>query len=170
MNIPCGNCKTIRPFSGEPLKCDVCGWKYDAASGHKTDVPQQELAVIWPEEEKGRGEGGWRGEEKVALGGLLRVGLCGVLIVVAVFLLVQFLAREKHPDILTPGKYQLALKYHLTEDHVFMDPKPKGCDFTDAPLGDKHCHYEQSLNVVRQCQTPNCPVERVYVSWRKVRD
>ena len=110
------------------------------------------------------------GEDKVALVGLLRVTLWGFLIVGVVYLLVQFLAPEKHPDILTQGKYQLALKFNLTEDQVFMDPKPGGCDFTDAPLGDKHCHFEQSLNVVRECLTPNCPVKRVYVSWRKVRD
>jgi len=158
MNMPCDNCKTIRPFSGQPLRCDVCGWECGASSHHKTDVPHPEPASLWA------------GEQQVALGALLRVGICGLVIVGAVFLLVQFLAREKHPDILTPGKYQLALKYHLTEDQVFMDPKPKSCDFTDAPLGDKHCHFEQSLNVVRQCLTPNCPVERVYVSWHKVRD
>jgi len=110
------------------------------------------------------------GEDKVALGGLLRFGLWGVLIVGAVYVLVQFLAPEKHPDLLTPGKYQLALKYNLTEDQVYMDAKPKGCDFTDAPLGDKHCHFEQSLNVVRKCLTPDCPVDRVYVSWRKLKD
>ena len=112
----------------------------------------------------------WTGEEGVRFGTLLRVGLLGVLIMGAVFLLVQFLAPEKHPDLLTPGKYQLALKYGLTEDQVFMDPKPKDCDFTDPPIGDKRCHYEQSLNVVRECPQPNCPVKRVYVSWRKARD
>ena len=157
MNIPCDDCKTIRPFSGQPLRCDVCGWECAASSGHKTDVPPREPAF-------------GRGEDRVALGVLLRVGIWGVLILGAGYLVVQYLAPERHPDILTPGKYQLALKYHLTEDQVFMDAKPKGCDFTDAPLGDKHCHYEQSLNVVRQCLTPNCPVERVYVSWHKVRD
>jgi len=158
MNIPCDNCKTIRLFSGEPPKCEVCGWECDASSRHKTDVPPREPESLWT------------GEQKVQLGGLLRVVLWGVLIVGVVYLLVQFLAPEKHPDILTPGKYQLALKFNLTEDQVFMDPKPGGCDFTDAPLGDKHCHFEQSLNVVRECLTPNCPVKRVYVSWRKVRD
>ena len=158
MNLPCDNCKAIRPFSGEPPKCDVCGWECDASSPRKTDAPPVEPAAMWA------------GEEKVGLGVLLRVGVWGVLIIGAVFLAVQFLAPSKHSEILTPGKYTLALKYGLTEDQVFMDPKPKGCDFTDAPLGDKHCHFEQSLNVVRECLTPNCPVKRVYVSWRKVRD
>ena len=167
MNIPCDNCKTVRTFSGEPLRCDVCGLERDASSLRGTDVPHRELTSA-------RGEEAWLGEEnggqRVGLGVLLRVGIWVLVIVGAGCLLAQYLASKKHPDILTPGKYQLALKYHLTEDQVFMDPKPKGCDFTDAPLGDKHCHYEQSLNVVRQCLTPNCPVERVYVSWNKVRD
>jgi hypothetical protein len=164
MNILCDNCKAIRAFSGVPARCEVCGWECDDSSFHKTDVPHREPAIIRPDEEH------WRGEQKVALGTLLRVGIWGVGIVGAGYLLVQYLAPAKHPNILTPGKYQLALKYHLTEDQVFMDPKPKGCDFADAPFGDKHCHFEQSLNVVRECLTANCPVKRVYVSWRKVRD
>jgi hypothetical protein len=112
----------------------------------------------------------WSAEDKVRLGVLLRVCVLGALLVGAVFLLGQFLAREKHPEILTPGKYQIALKYGLTEEQVFMDPKPEGCDFTDSPIGDKHCHFEPSLNVVRECLTPNCRVTRVYVSWQKVGD
>lgn len=112
----------------------------------------------------------WAGEQKIQLGFLLRVVLWGILIVSAVFLAVQFLAPGKHSDTLTPGKYSLALKYGLTEEQVFMDAKPKGCDFTDAPLGDKRCHFEQSVNVVRECLAPNCPVKRVYVSWHKVQD
>jgi len=188
MNMPCDNCKTIRPFSGQPLRCDVCGWERGASSrddgsshdkflsgfqGH-TRAPRKEVISTDPETRTDvphrEAESMWTGEQKVALGALLRVVICGLVIVGAGFLLVQFLAREKHPDLLTPGKYQLALKYNLTEDQVFMDEKPKGCDFTDAPVGDKHCHYEQSLNVVRECLTPNCPVKRVYVSWQKVRD
>jgi len=27
LNLSCGNCKAIRVFSGEPLKCNVCGWE-----------------------------------------------------------------------------------------------------------------------------------------------
>ena len=112
----------------------------------------------------------WTGEQKVGLGVLLRVGIWGIVLVGAVFVIVHFLSLGKHSDFQAPGKYRLALKYGLTEDEVFMDPKPAGCDFTDAPLGDKHCHFEQDLNVVRDCLTPNCPVKRVYVSWHKVRD
>jgi hypothetical protein len=31
VNLSCGNCKTIRSFSGQPLKCDVCGWELSQA-------------------------------------------------------------------------------------------------------------------------------------------
>ena len=158
MKVPCHNCKAIRTFSGEPLQCDICGWQCNAASGRQPDVPPPEPASLWT------------AEEKVGRGVLLRVVLWGVLIVGAVFLAAQFLGPAKHPDILTPGKYQLALQYGLTEDQVFMDAKPKGCDFADVPVGDKHCHFEQSLNVVRQCPEAKCPVKRVYVSWHKVQD
>ena len=159
MNLFCHNCKAIRPFTGEPLKCDVCGWvECDAASLPKPDVLPTEPDPVWT------------GERKIELGVLLRIVLWGIVIVTAVFVVVQFLMPGKHPDILTPGKYQLALKYGLTVDQVFIDPKPTGCDFTDAQLGDKHCHFEQNVYLERECLTPNCPVKRVYVSWQKVRD
>lgn len=118
-------------------------------------------------------------EEKVGREGLLRVGLLGIVIVGVVYWVVQFLGSRKNPNVLAETKYGIALKYNLTEDQVFMDAKPKDCDFTAVPVGDKHCHFEQSLNVVRECVslsgTPtapeaNCPVKRVYVSWRKVQD
>jgi hypothetical protein len=156
MNFVCDKCKAIRPFCGEPPKCGVCGWERNAASNQGTNVPP--------------GEQVWTGEQKVGLGVLLRVVIWGIALVAVVFVTVQFFVLRKHSDFQTPGKYRLALKYGLTEDEVFMDQKPAGCDFTDAPLGDKHCHFEQDLNVVRDCLTPNCPVKRVYVSWHKVRD
>ena len=111
-----------------------------------------------------------RVERKIAGGRLWKVLIFVVLIVGAGYLLSQYLATEMHPDYLTPGKYQIALKYNVTMEQVFMDDKPRDCDFSAEPSGEKHCHFEQSLNVVRKCLTPDCPVERVYVSWRKVRD
>lgn len=37
MNLSCENCKTIQSFSGDPPKCDVCGWVCDAST--TTDTP-----------------------------------------------------------------------------------------------------------------------------------
>lgn len=158
MNFVCDNCKAVRPFSGQPLACDFCGWQRNSASRQATNVPAEEPAQVWA------------GEQKVALGVILRVVIGGILVVGAVYLVAEWASSGKQSGLQTPGKYQLALKYNLTEDQVFMDPKPSGCDFTNAPLGEKHCHFEQDLNVVRECLTPNCPVKRVYVSWHKVRD
>lgn len=163
MNFPCQHCKAIRPFSGEPLKCEVCGFTWDASRRTETDVAESASSPAEPTP-------AWTPEQKIGLGSLLRVVLWGILIVAVVFLAVQSIRPGKHSDLLTPGKYQLALKYHLLEDDVYMDPKPKGCDFTDPPLGDKHCQFEQDLNIVRECPQASCAVKRVYVSWRKVPD
>jgi hypothetical protein len=176
VKIPCEKCKAIRRFSGEPLRCGVCGWECAAASPVKTEnVAQAKAEDTWSGDKKDRAEDGggeevWRGEHKLAAGALLKVVMLGMLFLGTVYLLAQYLAPGKHPEILTPGKYQLALKYGLTEDQVFMDEKPKGCNFSDEPPGEKHCHFEQSLNVVRTCVEAKCPVDHVYVSWRKVKD
>jgi len=160
MKISCGNCKANRTFSGEPLRCEVCGCECATALEKVEENSDEPLAQKTEQ----------KVEQKIGLWRLLRVAVWAVLMVGAGYLLVQYLSPERHQDFLTPGKYQLALKYNLTEDQVLMDEKPKGCDFSDDPPGDKHCHFEQSLNVVRKCLTPNCPVERVYASWRRVKD
>jgi hypothetical protein len=36
VNLSCGNCKSIQSFSGNPPKCDVCGWVCQDVS---TDTP-----------------------------------------------------------------------------------------------------------------------------------
>lgn len=166
MKFPCHNCHKIRTFSGEPPKCDFCGWARDRASRSEGAQGVEPPAV-------------WTGEEKVARGSLLRVGLLGIVIAGMAYWAVQVLGSKKNPNMLSETKYGIALKYNLTEDQVFMDPKPTDCDFAAAPVGDKRCHFEESLNVVRECVSltgspaapeENCPVKRVYVSWRKVRD
>ena len=59
-------------------------------------------------------------------------------------------------------------QYNVPASAVVVEPKPHGCEFDDAPLGEKHCHFEKDVNVVRECEQPNCKVHAVYVSWRKV--
>jgi len=69
---------------------------------------------------------------------------------------------------LTPEQERIAQEYHISKDKVIIEPKPHGCDFDDAPLGNKHCHYEKVVNADRAC--PSCGVTNVYVSWRKVEE
>jgi hypothetical protein len=70
--------------------------------------------------------------------------------------------------LLTSEKDRLAEKYHVPQSKIFIRPKPHGCDFADAPLGNKHCHYEQEVSTEKACLGPDCQVTGVYVSWRKV--
>lgn len=70
--------------------------------------------------------------------------------------------------ILASDQTKLSNAYNVPQDHVFVQPKPHGCDFTDAPLGEKHCHYEKHVDVERACPGSDCRVTGVYVSWSKV--
>jgi hypothetical protein len=48
-------------------------------------------------------------------------------------------------DWLKPDKEKIAEEYHVSTDAVVINHKPHGCDFEDAPLGNKHCHYEKTV-------------------------
>ena len=71
---------------------------------------------------------------------------------------------------LTPEKRQLAEEYNVPENAVVIEPKPHGCDFNDAPLGNKHRHYEKIISAPKDCDGPDCHVKAVFVSWQKVSD
>jgi hypothetical protein len=71
---------------------------------------------------------------------------------------------------LTPEQDKLAAEYHIPKANVIIEPKPYGCDFDDAPLGNKHCHYEKIVDTEKACPGPDCRVTSVYVSWRKVEE
>jgi hypothetical protein len=69
---------------------------------------------------------------------------------------------------ITPEKERIAGDYRISQDAVVIEPKPHGCDFTDAPMGDKHCHYKKVVDVERAC--PSCRVTGVYVHWERVEE
>ncbi len=46
----------------------------------------------------------------------------------------------------TPDDERLSKKYNVPK-RVYAQPKPHGCAYNDAPLGDKHCHYEKHVVV-----------------------
>jgi hypothetical protein len=70
----------------------------------------------------------------------------------------------------TPEEQKLADEYHVAKQNVIIEPKPHGCDFGDAPLGNKHCHYEKSVDVSQKCPQAGCAATAVYVTWRKVEE
>ena len=84
--------------------------------------------------------------------------------------LVVLLAFELITYWITPEQERLADQYGISKKNVVVEPRPHGCDFADAPLGDKHCHYEKDVEVQRMCPAPNCRVTSVYVTWRRVEE
>lgn len=68
---------------------------------------------------------------------------------------------------LTPEKDRLAHQYDVSEANVFIEPMPHGCDYDDAPLGNKHCHFEKSVFTEKDS---NGKVTAVYVHWEKVQE
>jgi hypothetical protein len=69
-----------------------------------------------------------------------------------------------------PEQDKLADEYQISKDKIVIESKPHGCDFDDAPLGAKHCHYEKEVNAIKACEQPSCRVIAVYVSWKKIDD
>jgi hypothetical protein len=49
-----------------------------------------------------------------------------------------------------PDKDYLSSKYNVPTERIDAPPKPHGCDFDDAPLGNKHCHYDKHVYVYDQ--------------------
>ena len=136
MNLSCGNCKAIRSFSGNPPKCDVCGWVSGSPPSRRIDH--------------------WKNFKQIVLSAI------GVLFALLFFGVVWTYWGMTE-------KQRLAGKYKVSEDKVFIEPEPHGCDFDDAPLGNKHCHYEKVVETKKACPAPDCQVTGVYVSWRRLR-
>jgi hypothetical protein len=153
MNLSCGKCRCVRPFSGDPPKCDICGWRCcpnapdvvaDAAKLQTKSHTKYETTIDTVAE---------RLRHVIVFGFWIFI-----LIGVAVSLYKEF----------RPEKETLAEKYHVSTKHVVVEPKPHGCDFSDAPLGDKHCHFKEVIYTVNECESPSCRVENVTASWEKV--
>lgn len=53
---------------------------------------------------------------------------------------------------LTTEKEGLAQEYRVSQDAIVIEPKPHGCAYDDAPLGNKHCHFEKFVDVQRVCR------------------
>jgi hypothetical protein len=82
-----------------------------------------------------------------------------------------------------PDKDYLSSKYNVPVERVSAPPKPHGCDFDDAPLGNKHCHYEKHVYVYdkndqrieidgnpQTCPAGCGPAYSVYQAFVKVED
>lgn len=151
MNLSCGQCRKIQQFSGEPLRCEVCGWSLNQPTAENSWNP-----YFKPRENPIRKS---LDTLQSFLEKAVKVAVLAGLAIVGLMLLVEWL---------TPEQDKLAEKYNIAKDKVIIESKPHGCDFDDAPLGNKHCHYEKDVLPMRDCDS--CPVKSLYVSWRKVEE
>lgn len=149
MNLSCANCRVVRPFSGDPLRCEVCRWPLNSPAA------QQQWQSL-------RKERDTKWNKAARFINILFISiLIGFLSVAGIAIAIEYFK---------PDQDKLAEQYRISRQNVFIEPQPHGCEFNDAPLGEKHCHFEKDVNVVRECERPNCNARAVYVSWRKVSD
>jgi hypothetical protein len=78
---------------------------------------------------------------------------------------------------LGPSVY--SIKYAVSADKIYIDPKPTDCDFWHVPLGRKRCHYQRVViardaKEVRELRfgesDPNERFDSVVISWVKKSD
>jgi hypothetical protein len=75
-----------------------------------------------------------------------------------------------------PDAAEYAKDYDVPESAVIMptDNAPHGCAFDDAPLGNKHCHWERIVEAVDVNYQPvkqsGLKARKVYVTWERVQD
>jgi hypothetical protein len=156
INLSCANCNTIRPFSGGPpnWKCEVCGW--ELGTSNRTPVPNKGSQA---QSKKRKKAIRIVGDIFDALGALFKGLVVLMLIGGVAVVIVEYFKSDQD---------KIAEQYHVSSLIVTVEPKPYGCGYNDAPLGDKHCHFEKVVDVDRECAQPNCKIRAVYVSWRKV--
>jgi hypothetical protein len=78
---------------------------------------------------------------------------------------------------LGPSVY--SIKYAVSADKIYVDPKPTDCDFWHAPVGKKGCHYQRvviardakEIRAIRPGESdPNQRFDSVFISWVKKSD
>ncbi len=156
--LTCIHCHRVRQFSGNPLKCEHCGRENATDTEYWQNLRKQRQEPT-PEPIPRPGAKPFRAflNAFVAIVGL------GILFVAAIAIVGSVIGKALESDA-----ERLAVEYGISEKNVSIDSKPHGCDFSDAPLGEKHCHFEKDVDIVRECERPNCKVRSVSVLWRKV--
>jgi len=163
VNYSCGNCKTIRSFSGDPPACDTCGWVLGRTNNTDTpywqDLRAQRQESISAEsadhktystdydsdytsgannddvvEAINRVERAIK--EKWSLGGVIFAGFC------LVFL--WSVAKD-----MWYSKWRLGWAYGVPTEKIIIDKTPHDCDFFTAPIGRKHCSYDSEVTTIR---------------------
>ena len=83
------------------------------------------------------------------------------------FMVLPYVVEEGAMWLAPESRFGYAQKYGIRESNVYVQTKPHGCDFEDAPLGNKHCHFKKTLLTDKDSKGK---VTAVYVNWDKVQD
>jgi hypothetical protein len=166
MNLSCGNCKTIRPVSGNPPRCDVCGevcgteyvdssTTYNAPSRHADedelyDTIHSAVSDALAAQPK----------KKSTLSSELLVFIGFIVLITVV------------PDSISRkqwfNKLIFSVEYSVNSSQVIqtMSGPPSDCDFLKAPIGVKGCEYVKKAEV-QEATAENGSKKVVYVYWAK---
>ena len=120
--------------------------------------------------------------ETSILGRLLLI----VVVLALLYVAGGYFAEWMFPESEWATKWRYNLDSDLTDAVYVMEKPPHNCEFLSAPIGDKHCHYDKVVHVVRVRDGPSgrevsydgnswSPAEpgvraTVYISWNKVED
>ena len=70
-------------------------------------------------------------------------------------------------DLQPENRLGYAFEYFVAPEKVDVEPKPHDCEFMNAPVGDKSCHFDKEVDVVRN---ERGEVTNVIVTWNKVQE
>jgi hypothetical protein len=82
------------------------------------------------------------------------------------------------PCIYWVGPSVYLIKYAVSADKIYVDPKPTDCDFWHAPVGKKGCRYQRvviardakDVREIRPGVSANERFDSVLISWVKKYD
>lgn len=93
---------------------------------------------------------------------LFYLGIVIVFVATAIVVVPKIIIR-----LVPESRLGYAFEYFVAPAKVDVEPKPHDCGFTNAPVGNKSCHFEKEVNVVKD---ERGEITGVLVHWNKVKE